>query len=584
MEKLRFNALREALSHVLLKASEKLNYSLKIDEIYNNFSTPPSLELAHFSFPCFRFSKVLKLAPPKIAEQWISCVEKNELIEHIEAQGPYINFKLNSSLLAKEVLPSILSGESFHQQLFQSTQKTMIEFSQPNTHKELHVGHMRNLCLGDALVKLYRYCGVETLAVTYPGDHGTHIAKCLWYLKKHNLEPIPDKHRGAWLGKMYSKASIKLEDERGSENEEQNRKELTSILQELHSQQGPYYDLWVETKQWSVDLMKEVYQWANVKFDQWYWESEVDHDSLQLVRDYQEKGLFVEDQGAVGIDLDEYKLGFCILIKSDGNGLYATKDLELARKRFQDQDLKEIIYVVDKRQSHHFKQVFKILELMNFNQAKNCTHLAYDFVELASGAISSRSGNLIPLQDLIDQMEQKIKSEHLQKYESIWSHEELNQCATQIAQGAIKYGMLSMDSNKKIVFIMDEWLKLDGESGPYIQYVFARIQSILNKTELQFFNINSFELLKEPKEAELMLMLNQFNDTVSQAFEQKKVSVLCQYLYELSKAFNSYYAQTSILKNEDTKLISQRLCLISSIAMTLKQGLALIGVSAPERM
>ena len=352
------------------------------------------------------------------------------------------------------------------------------------------------------------------------------------------------------------------------------------ILKQLEKKSGEFYDLWKQTREWSIELMNEVYKWANVKFDVWYWESEVDSDSVKLVHEYQKKGLFTEDQGAVGINLDEYKLGFCMLLKTDGNGLYATKDIELARRKFQDYHIEKNLYVVDKRQEHHFKQVFKVLELMGFENAKKCTHLQYDFVELPDGAMSSRKGNIIPLQSLIENMVKMIKEQYLARYVNEWSAEEIEKTAQIVAKGAIKYGMVRIDPAKKIVFDMQEWLKLDGESGPYIQYVYARINSMLNKLGAPTTHELKFEASQEK---DLVAELLKFNHVVQQATEHYKPSLLTSHLYDLARAYNAFYAECPV-GSAPEPVRSARLNLSRATALTLKKGLELLGIEAPERM
>src|SRR5690554_2772033 len=326
--------------------------------------------------------------------------------------------------------------------------------------------------------------------------------------------------------------------------------------------------------------MNEVYQWADVKFDVWYWESEVDSDSVKLAKEYYDKGLFIEDKGCIGIDLSEYKLGFCMLLKSDGNGLYATKDIELARRKFQDFKIEKSIYVVDKRQEHHFKQVFKTLELMGFEQAKNCYHLQYDFVELPDGAMSSRKGNIVPLQSLIDNMVAMIKDQYLSRYQNEWSVEEIEETAQTVAKGAIKYGMTCIDPSKKIVFDMQEWLKLDGESGPYAQYVCARINSMLKK--LGEPTQQEVKII-EKQEKELVALLMNFNHAVEQATTNYRPSALTAYIYDLARAYNSFYAECPVgPASEPVK--SSRILLSNAVSKTLKTGLELLGIKAPERM
>lgn len=570
--------LAEALSPVIEKT---FNITFSAEKVYELFGATPSKEAGDLAFPMFLVAKEARTNPAQAAKTLDEALSTlPSFIQSKKALGPYLNFFYNFDLVANKLIPGILNGEFFRQKLSENTPRTMIEYSQPNTHKELHVGHMRNLCLGDALIRLHRYTGFDIVASTFPGDVGTHVAKCLWYLKYHYKGEIPKERKGAWLGTMYSTAHNKLEEERGTPQEADNREKLTMILKQLEQKSGEFYDLWKETRQWSIELMKEVYDWAGVKFDIWYWESEVDSESVKLVREYQQKGLFVEDQGAVGINLEDHKLGFCMLLKTDGNGLYATKDIELARRKFQDNHIEKNIYVVDKRQEHHFKQVFKVLELMGFENAKKCYHLQYDFVELPDGAMSSRKGNIVPLQSLIENMVKMIKEQYLSRYQNDWNPEEIEKTAQIVARGAIKYGMTRIDPSKKIVFDMQDWLKLDGESGPYIQYAYARINSMVNKLG----NPVSNELKLETKEEkELVSVLMNFHHVVQQATEQYKPSVLTAYLYDLSRAYNSFYAECPVgSAPEPTR--STRLMLSKSTAGVLKQGLSLLGIEAPERM
>ena len=556
--------------------------TLEISQIYSLLSTPPKNNMGDLAFPCFILSKALKMNPAEASANLKDKLPEHELIEKVANFGPYLNFYLKPGQLASIIIEEINNEYAFSKLKVKNSPKTIIEFSQPNTHKEMHVGHMRNLCLGDALVKLYRYAGIETLSTTFPGDVGTHVAKCLWYYKNHCNEAPPKNRKGAWLGTLYTKGNNLLEDQRGTDQEEVNRLELTKILKELHAGKGEFYDLWVETRKWSIELMEEVYRWADVSFDSWYWESDVDASSVDLVKEYQAKGLFKEDDGAVGIDLSDDKLGFCLLLKSDGTGLYATKDLELARRKFVDQNVDKSIYVVDNRQTLHFKQVFKTLEKMGFEKAKDCYHLQYEMVELTDGAMSSRKGNIVPLQALVDQMQQTIIDQYLTKYKNDWSDSEINEVAHIVAQGAIKYGMTRFDSTKKIVFNMEEWLKLDGESGPYIQYVYARINSIINKVKSE--SNPNYDELTHQLEKDLTNQLAQFNSIIESCVELNKTHLLCHYLYHLAKAFNSFYAECSILKAQTEGLMIARLNLAKATQLVLKQGLALLGISVPKRM
>lgn len=584
MKFLKHNRIKKILAENIFNCIQSLypDEAFEIDDIYKLLTPPPKANMGEIAFGCFILAKKLKLAPNVLSNTLQEKIDKIAIIKEAKSFGPYLNFFLDFNIIAKEILEPICSKEFFNKAILEKAPKTIIEFSQPNTHKEMHVGHMRNLCFGDALIKIYKYCGVETIATTFPGDVGTHVAKCLWYFKHHNSEIAPEKRKGAWLGTLYTKGNNLLEEQKGSEKEDENRKALTQILKEIEAKNGPYFDLWEQTRQWSIEQMKEVYSWAHVEFDHWYWESDVDSDSVKLINQYFDQGLFIKDQGAIGIDLSEEKLGFCLLLKSDGTGLYATKDIELARRKFDEHKVEKSLYVVDNRQSLHFKQVFCVLDKMGFENAKNCEHLQYEMVELSDGAMSSRKGNIVPLQALIDQMVSKIKNDYLAKYQESWSAEQIDHTANIVAAGAIKFGMTRIDSNKKIVFNMDEWLKLDGESGPYIQYVHARICSMLTKIEIG--SSIDFSSLTHPLEHALIIKLSEFNDVIEQCLIQNKTHLLCSYLYELARGFNSFYAECSVLKAQTENLKHARAVLCQSIALSLKQGLLLLGIEAPTRM
>ncbi|MFZ3231330.1 MAG: arginine--tRNA ligase [Pseudobdellovibrio sp.] len=587
--------LRLSLTAPLLKAIEQVlaaaNAEVQVTptEIYNQLVEPPNTDLGHLAYGCFLLAKALKKSPPMAAAELKAIIGSIQGVASIEVAGPYLNFKFSAEALANLVVKPALTNELFKQKLTEKNPKSMIEFSQPNTHKEIHVGHMRNLCLGDALVKMLRYSGNEIISSTFPGDVGTHVAKCLWYIQNHvGLDVLAEKRndpeRGEWLGQMYSSANLKLEDEEKTEKYETNKKQLTEILKQLEAGQGQFYDLWKETRGWSIELMKKVYHWAGVEFDQWYWESDVDAASVKMAKKYFAEGKLFESQGAIGLDFSSDNLGFCMLLKSDGTGLYATKDIELARRKFEDFKIEKSIYVVDVRQALHFKQVFKALDILGFSQAKNCFHLQYNFVELPDGAMSSRKGNIIPLMHLVSQMKHHVKTEYLSRYEVEWSKEEIETVSDCVAQGAIKYGMLRQDTNKKIVFDMNEWLKLDGESGPFIQYSYARIQSIINKFAVADMHSFNGALLDHAAEIKLMQHLMNFNSVVLSASENYKPALICTYLYETAKKFNVFYHECSIGKADTEELKKARLALATATANILKQGLALLGIPVPNRM
>lgn len=575
----------------LFKNEQNLSLDFQLQDIYNQLVDPPNPDMGDLAFGCFQLAKQLKKAPPMLAQELKSKIAFENIFTSVEAAGPYLNFKFSLPVLGKNILEKIISGMYFTEKLTENEPRTMIEYSQPNTHKELHVGHMRNLCLGDSLVKILKYANYDIITSTFPGDVGTHVAKCLWYMKYHNQDPIPSEGKGEWLGRLYSLGNLKLEDETGTPKESENREKLTLILKQLEAKSGEFYDLWHTTRDWSIELMKHIYHWADVTFDHWYWESDVDSDSVALIKKLYKEGKLIESQGAIGMDLSDDKLGFCMLLKSDGTGLYASKDVELARRKFENHKIQKSIYIVDMRQALHFKQVFKVLEKLGFEQAKDCFHLQYNFVELPDGAMSSRKGNIVPITQLIHKMQETIKENFLVRHKEEWSEEEIQYTAEQVAKGAIKYGMVKMDTNKKIVFDMDEWLKIDGESGPFIQYSYARISSLCRKFEFDPHTASSidhsktkWELLTHQSERHLIQHLSHFNTVVLSCAEGYKPSTLCTYLYEAAKKFNVFYHECPIGTAHDKDLKQARLALSFATGKALKEGLALLGIPAPERM
>jgi arginyl-tRNA synthetase len=575
-------AVSEEIIRGLLAISDG-NGRYDLERVYAFLGAPPKPEFGELALPCFQFGKDLKISPNLVAQK-LSDALSSSGVGIFTAAGPYLNIKVDMSRLIEQSLNGTLSGQNFSQQLVLNPPKLMFEFSQPNTHKELHVGHMRNICLGDALTRTARYVGMPVITATFPGDVGTHVAKCLWYLKNRNTEAIPESEKGQWLGKIYTQATAALEAEANTELGEANSQALSEILRQIEAGQGEYFDLWKKTRQWSIDLMEQSYDWLNVKFDKWYWESELDSSSVESVKQLKEKGLLQDSNGAIGIDLSDANLGFCLLLKSDGNGLYATKDFLLAQRKFQEFDIDKSVYLVDMRQTHHFKQVFEALRRCGFEDAVDCFHLPYNYVTLPDGAMSSRKGNIVPLSKLIDRMQHTVKAQYLDKLEDLGA-EPKEQVAKMIAHGAIKFGMNRVDPNTAIVFDMDAWLRLDGDSGPYVQYTGARIKSVIRKFEATLGDVKAdCSLLNSPMERKLLATISKFNDITVKVVETLKTNLLCDYLIDLASTFNGYYAQTKVINTESKELSAARVDLCRAVLKTLERGLDCLGVNIPDRM
>lgn len=559
---------------------------IPVKDLYASIERPKEAKMGDYACPCFRFAKPLRKKPQDVAEALCQDLQANpgEWLESAETVGAFLNLRVNVKTLSSYIL-NATHDSSFFQKVsgLVDRKKVMIEYSQPNTHKVFHVGHMRNVALGDSLGRLYEYCGYPVVMVNYIGDEGTHIAKCIWYIQKMGLE-VPEIGRGEWLGEMYSRACIKLEDA-GDEEKKVFNEEVSAVLKEIESKEGSTFEFWRESKQWSLDDFNGIYSWIGARFDHWFSESEVSEESQSIVSEYLEKSVFVEDDGAIGLDLKDDKLGFVLLRKRDGNTLYATKDLALAKRKYDEYSIDRSIYVVASEQNLHFKQVFKTLEKMGFEQAKDCFHLSYGMVVLPDGKMSSRKGNIIKFKDLKEALGREM-DQKLAKYADEWSAEEIAEVNHKLCVGAIRYGMICSDPAKDIVFNLEDWTSFEGNTGPYLMYAYARTKSVLRKAEEQSLQPDrSFsDLLVEEDERDLLRYLNDFNNVVLQACETNRISTLAHFLFNMCKSYNRMLSNVSVLKAETEDLKKARLALLEAFAAILKTGLGIMGIETSERM
>ncbi len=548
---------------------------------------PPNPEMGDYALPCFSFAKSIRRSPVQIAkelaEKLQSILSPGSVVTGIQAAGSYLNFTVSAVAMAEEVLPDIFNGSYFKEPSKIALERVMIEYSQPNTHKGFHVGHMRNVALGDSLTRIYKYNGYDVVGVNYIGDVGAHIAKCLWYYRNHNTETPPKHFKGEWLGKLYSLAVKKLDDAEGQEKI-QFQHEVSQILQKIENKDREFTEEWEMTREWSMDDFREIYEWLDINFDYIFYESEVDEEGRKIVIEGEKNGTFERSEGAIGINLEAEELGFFMLLKSDGNTLYATKDLALAQRKFDKFGVKRSVYVVGSEQTLHFKQVFATLKRMGYSQVEHCFHLPYALVTLPDGKMSSREGNVILFSQLRKEIIESIQSVHLLEHRMDWTKQELEETAQKIAVAAIKYGMLNQDSNKQIVFSMEDWLVSEGDTGTYLVYAYVRIRSIGRQISCKVNTDVDYSLLTHPNEKKLLRQLLDFNRTILISGEQYRPSILARMLYDFSKDFSRAYNTCSVKHAKNKKLQAARLLLFHCVAETLLQGLHLLGITPPERM
>jgi arginyl-tRNA synthetase len=544
------------------------------------FTYPPSPELGDLSLACFNLAKSRKQNPAALAQELAVKLnywpEFTQYFSAVKAVGPYLNFFIAPAYLAKKVWSEVNAApDQYGHNSSGGGKRVMIEYSNGNTHKEYHVGHLRNISYGDAVNRLLSANGYVSIPVSYINDFGIHIAKTIWNWrrdKSYSTQPGP---KGYLLGRCYAAASQILEDN------PEGKAEVGEIMKEIESRQGENYKLWETTRQWSIDYFASIYRELGIKFVHIFYESEVVDAGRQLVDKLFQQGVLIKSQGAIIADLEKYGLGVLPVIRTDGTALYAVADLALASEKFTQYNLDKSIYVVDVRQSLYFNQLFKILELLGYHQPM--LHLTYDFVTLPEGMMSSRSGNVITYQELKDKILGKL-IEETQKRHQDWPSARINQVANSLLVATIKFEMLKVSADKIITFNINEALRFDGYTACYLQYGYARLRSILRKGQWSVFwrRPNPAELTAA-KERELLLKIARYPEVVASAGLSYNPSELTKYLFELVQLSNDYYHEVNILKAAaGTK--RARLELIKAVTQVLRDGFAILGLPVLEEM
>ena len=560
--------MQEFKQHIINEIKKSTNIKTEI-----NLEIPPSKDLGDFSFPCFTLAKDLKKSPIEIALDISKKITKNDFIERVEVKGPYLNFFINKDKLIELTLKKILKEKDKFGSASRKKDKVMIEFSQPNTHKEFHIGHLRNVALGDSLVRIYRFNGYKTIAANYIGDIGNHVAKCLWlYLKKYKGKE-PKEKRGAWLGDLYTE-STKLVDDN-----EVLKEEVQTLQKRLEEGDKKLVALWKKTRKWSLDEFNEIYKKLNINFDVVFYESEEEKPGKILVKSLLKRSIVELNEGAILINLEKYKLGVFLLLKRDGSSLYSTKDLALANTKFKRYKIDKSIYVVADEQKTYFQQLFKTLEIIGFKQAKNCYHLPYSLVMLESGKMSSREGNIIKFNDIYRDVLDYAMNETKKRHKD-WNKLKQEKISNQIALSALKFSMIAQDNDKVIIFNKERALSFEGNSGPYVQYTYARSNSILKK--VKSFKIKTKNTPTE-EEFQLIKKMADFPEITQQSFKNYQPHIIANYCLELAQLLTEFYHKCKVIQ-EDKNLMNFRLTLIKSYQQVIKNATGLLGIELPDKM
>ncbi len=557
-----------------------LKKETKLEEI--PLEIPPDTKFGDYAFPCFILSKKLKRAPVEIAQD-LSKIEPEGNISKIVANGPYLNFFISKTNLTEKTLKKIFKEKENYGKVKPTTQKVLIEYPGPNTNKPLHLGHARNMCLGQALCNILEFGGKKIIPTNINNDRGIHVCKSMLAYQKYGRNSTPEKAKlkpDFFVGKYYVLFAQKVKDNPKLEEE------AKELLHKWEAKDPKTIALWKKMNKWAFKGFQETYKKFNIKFQKEYYESEMYEKGKKIVQEGLKKKIFKQDDtGAVIINLEKEGYGEKVLLRSDGTTVYITQDMYLANARYKDYKFDKLIYVVATEQNYHFKVLFEILKKLKYPFADKCHHFAYGMVNLTTGKMKSREGTIVDIDTLIDELkelaEQAIKTRHkLPKKEA-------EERAEKIAMAALRFYLIKFDPIKDILFDPKESISFEGETGPYIQYTCTRINSIINKSTTKIdgnlIKKANLNFLKLESEINLIKKLTDFPNIIEKITETYKVSLLPNYLTELCQEFNTYYHSTKVIQ-ESKDIELARLILIYSIKETIKNGLQLLGIQPLEEM
>lgn len=554
-----------------------INVSLDKTELANLITPTADDSFGDYAFPCFRLAKEMRMSPVMIAQKLASEIVCDDVVTKVEAVNGYLNFFVNRNALVTEVLNDInLQGENYGNSTEGKDKTICIDYSSVNICKSFHIGHLSTTAIGSALYKLYNALGYNVVGINHLGDYGTQFGKMIVAFKLWGDRATAEEKGVEELQRLYVKFH----------QEEETHPELTDMAREwfvkIEKGDQEAQELFQFFKKITLADVMQIYKRLNVNFDSWNGESFFNDKMEQPLQMLRDKGLVTVNQGAQIVDLSAYDMPPCLLVKSDGSSLYATRDIAAAIWRKKEYDFDKCLYVVAYQQNLHFKQFFKVLELADLDWAKDLVHVAYGMVSLEDGAMSTRKGNVVLLKDVLDKSVAKALEIITAKNPDLDNREKV---AEQVGVGAVLFSALENSKIKDITFTFDRVLNFDGETAPYLQYTCARCNSIVAKAGLSqnakiaidnraFDNIETLRLCK---------LLRSFPQVIKDAAYKYEPSLLSALLIDIAQAFNRFYIEHRVIC-DDLSVQNARLQVVQATATVLKKGLALLGIEAPEKM
>ncbi len=555
--------------------AEKINIEgFTAQDIEGFLEVPPTKEVGDFALPCFKFSKALRKAPNVIAQDLQKSIPEIQGVSSVECVGGYLNFRLDRKSFTKEILQKVIdSGDNYGSSDMGKGKTVCMDYSSINIAKPFHIGHLSTTVIGAALYRIYKFLGYNAVGINHLGDYGTQFGKLIYAYKAWGNRETVDKDGLKELTRLYV---------RYHEEAEQNPamdEEARAYFKKIEDGDSECVELFNYFKKITLKEIDKIYKLLDVNFDSYAGESFYNDKMQPVVDELKEKGLLVESEGAMVVNLDDYDMPPCIILRSDGASLYATRDITAAIYRKNTYDFDKCLYVVAYQQNLHFRQIFKVLELMGKPWAKDLVHVAYGMVSMEDGAMSTRKGHVVLLEDVLNRCFEKALAVINEKNPSLQNKEET---AMEVGVGAAVFGMLYNNKIKDVVFSYDKVLNFDGETAPYCQYTVARCNSVISRAG-DTDNFDWEKVTVNDDEFNLCSVLETFPEQVKNAAEKYEPCYVARFAVDLAKAFNKFYFDCKII-TEDQNQTAYRVMLTKATRYALKNALSLLGVKTPEKM
>jgi len=552
------------------------------DEIKSMIEIPQDQSMGDYAFPCFRLAKTMRKAPNLIAAELAEKLQGEKIFSEVSPVNAYVNMFVSREEMMKSTVSEVLEEkENFGRSDIGGNKKVIVEFSSPNIAKPFHIGHIRSTVIGNSLSKIYDALGYDVFKINHLGDYGTQFGKMICaYRRWGNREDVINSPIKTLLG-YYTKFHVEVEEHPELEDE------ARAIFTKLEQGSKEEVELWQWFREESLKEFQRVYDMLGIEFDSYNGESFYSDKMPRFEKELSDKGLLQESNGAQVVDLEEYKLGTALIKKSDGSSLYITRDIAAAVYRKENYDFYKNIYVVATQQNLHFQQLFKIIELMGYDWAKQCVHVPFGMVRLEEGTMSTRHGRVVFLEDVLNGAIEKTREIIEEKNPNI---ENLEEITSQVGIGAVVFNELSNNRIKDYTFKWDQILNFDGETGPYVQYTHARCASLLRKAGEDIVakaqdpkNVDFALLAKSDSAYELTKLIYAFPGVVEQAGEKYEPSIITRHIIDIAQCFNKFYHDEHIIVDDEVEKTS-KIALVIATKRVIATGIGLLGMKAPERM